>query len=81
VLTILGGKPVYAVDEFKPLDPGDPPVMPEWSPVHQYPGYWRQEATAHLNSSRCCGQDHHAHELGRFNPCNIPQWMLGPRGL
>jgi hypothetical protein len=42
--------------------------MPDWSPVHHYPGYWRPEATAHLNSSRCCGHDHHAHEPGRFNP-------------
>jgi predicted amidohydrolase YtcJ len=81
VLTILGGKPVYAVDEFKPLDPGDLPVMPDWSPVYHYPGYWRRETTAHLDSSRCCGHDHHAQEPGRFNPFNIPQWMLGPRGL
>src|SRR6201994_323213 len=39
VLTILGGKSVYAVDEFKSLDPGDLPVMPDWSPVQHYPGY------------------------------------------
>jgi hypothetical protein len=43
VLTILGGKPVYAAEEFKPLDPSDLPVMPDWSPVHHYPGYWRWE--------------------------------------
>jgi len=81
VLTILGGKPVYAVHEFKPLDPGDLPVMPEWSPVHHYPGYWRQEFTAHIDSRRCCGHDHPAHEPARIKPFNIPQWMLGPRGV
>src|ERR1700736_1755491 len=81
VLTILGGKPVYAVDEFKPLDPGDLPVMPDWSPVHHYPGYWRQEFTAHLDNNRCCGHEYHAHEPARISPFNIPQWMLGPRGL
>ncbi|HEY6767335.1 MAG TPA: amidohydrolase family protein, partial [Candidatus Sulfotelmatobacter sp.] len=81
VLTILGGKPVYAVDEFKPLDPGDLPVMPDWSPVQHYPGYWRQEFTSHLDTKRCCGHEYHAHEPARINPFNIPQWMLGPRGL
>jgi hypothetical protein len=81
VLTILDGKPVYAVDEFKPLDPGDLRVMPDWSPVQHYPGYWRQEFTAHLDTNRCCGHESHAHEPARINPFNIPQWMLGPRSF
>src|ERR1700728_3251490 len=33
VLTIVGGKPVYAAEEFRKLDPAIPPVLPEWSPV------------------------------------------------
>ena len=48
VLTILGGKPVYAAEEFKPLDPGDLPVLPDWSPVRIYPGYWKADFTANL---------------------------------
>lgn len=40
VLTILGGKPVYAVEEFKDLAPPLPPVLPEWSPVAAYGGYY-----------------------------------------
>ena len=56
VLTILGGKPVYAAEEFKPLDPGDLPVMPDWSPVHSYPGYWKPEKTAQLHAGACCGR-------------------------
>jgi predicted amidohydrolase YtcJ len=79
VLTILGGKPVYAVDEFKPLDPGDLPVMPDWSPVHHYPGYWNQQRELHVPS--CCGHEHHREQPARRNPLNIPQWMLGPRDL
>jgi predicted amidohydrolase YtcJ len=80
VLTILGGKPVYAAQEFKPLDPGDLPVMPDWSPVHHYPGYWNRERVLHVHS--CCGHEHHQEEQpARRNPLNIPQWMLGPRGL
>jgi len=39
VLTIVGGKPVYASADFKDLSPPPLPVMPEWSPVAQYGGY------------------------------------------
>ncbi len=42
VLTVLGGEPVYAAEELKPFGPGDLPVMPDWSPVHRWPGGWRQ---------------------------------------
>src|SRR5438105_4382172 len=36
VLTILGGKPVHAGDEFKDLGPPLPPAMPDWAPVRHY---------------------------------------------
>lgn len=39
VLTIVGGKVVYGSGEFGGLDPGMPPVLPEWSPVKVYGGY------------------------------------------
>ncbi len=39
VLTIVGGKPVYAAAEFKDLSPPPLPVIPEWSPVSAYGGY------------------------------------------
>ena len=79
VLTILAGKPVYAVEEFKPLDPGDLPVMPDWSPVHHYPGYWRQDADSQVHA--CCRHEHHERQFVRSNSLNLPQWILGPRGL
>ena len=82
VLTILGGKPVYAAEEFKPLDPGDLPVMPDWSPVHSYPGYWKTEkTTAHRHVHTCRGHDYDPHQPAHRGSFNIPQWMLGPRGL
>jgi hypothetical protein len=59
--------------------------MPDWSPVRIYPGYWKNAYTAHLS------HDHHhaacschvppTRSIARHNPFNIPQWMLGPRGL
>jgi predicted amidohydrolase YtcJ len=78
VLTILGGKPVYAAEEFKPLDPGDLPVMPDWSPVHHFPGYWKEDFTANLHVHQCCG---YGDQQVRNSSLSIPQWILGPRGL
>jgi predicted amidohydrolase YtcJ len=81
VLTILGGKPVYATEEFKPLDPGDLPVMPDWSPVRRYRGYWKANSTAHLRDAHAPGCGCAQHVPAKSNPFNIPQWILGPRGL
>ncbi len=39
VLTIVGGKLVYAAEEFTELASPPPPVLPEWSPVAAYGGY------------------------------------------
>ena len=39
VLTLLGGRPVHASDEFSDLAPPLPPAMPDWSPVNYYGGY------------------------------------------
>lgn len=33
VLTIVGGKPVYGAAEFAPLDLGEIPIAPDWSPL------------------------------------------------
>jgi len=37
-LTIVGGRVVYASDAFASLDPGAPPVSPDWSPVARFGG-------------------------------------------
>jgi predicted amidohydrolase YtcJ len=39
VLTIVGGKIVYATEEFSKLAPPALPVSPSWSPVKEYGGY------------------------------------------
>ncbi|MDJ0715302.1 MAG: hypothetical protein QNJ54_13935 [Prochloraceae cyanobacterium] len=38
VLTIVDGKPVYGVGEFKDQAPPPIPVSPDWSPVARYGG-------------------------------------------
>jgi predicted amidohydrolase YtcJ len=40
VLTIVGGKIVYAIDEFEAYAPSSIPVLPDWSPTHIYNGYF-----------------------------------------
>jgi predicted amidohydrolase YtcJ len=39
VLTVVGGKIVYSVDEFSRFGPPSLPVLPEWAPVAHYGGY------------------------------------------
>ena len=40
VLTITGGKIVYAAAPFSRLAPPQLPVAPDWSPVKTYGGHW-----------------------------------------
>jgi hypothetical protein len=41
VLTIVGGKVVYAAGPYSRLDPPPPPALAEWLPVRHYGGYHR----------------------------------------
>jgi len=76
VLTIVGGKIVYAVQEFQKLDPAPLPVLPDWSPIKVYGGYGapldtRKAARAgvpmpqHQHNAECHhhGCAHAAHQL------------------
>ncbi len=60
VLTIVGGKAVYAADEFTNLAPPAPPVLPEWSRVAAYGGY--AKATAVPASSHARSAFPHTHD-------------------
>lgn len=67
VLTVLGGKVVYADAEFKKRGPDDLPVSPDWSPVGKYGGYYRagrHESTIAAGAAvagRNLSASHHAH--------------------
>jgi predicted amidohydrolase YtcJ len=61
VLTIVGGKIVYADGPFAKLAPPALPVSPDWSPVKQYGGYCRapsMHAAANLCSAARASQSH-----------------------
>lgn len=76
VLTILGGKPVYAAEEFRHLDPPMPPPSPDWAPVGKFGGYYHAATAPALGHAKCCGGAH-----GHAPHWHGPQWMLGPKGL
>jgi len=65
LLTVVGGRVVYADGDFSALDPGVPPAMPDWSPVNFGSRYWKGDAARAamrtLPAARACGVHTHAH--------------------
>lgn len=73
VLTVVGGKVVYASGEFGPLSPGEIPVMPDWSPVARVPGHWKPSAPLQASVHCCSGPCAvHAHEHDRVRTSSVP---------
>src|SRR6202035_5091483 len=82
VLTIVGGKIVYATEEFSRLAPPALPVSPSWSPVKEYGGYAAGQrevvgashsaAYTHIGASRHGGKQAHLQVLG-----DLGLWGLG----
>ena len=82
VLTIVGGKVVYATAEFSRLAPPDLPVSPSWSPVKAYGGYAKRlnpavgashsSSCSHVEKSTDGGRHSHLQVLGDFG-----LWGLG----
>jgi predicted amidohydrolase YtcJ len=74
LLTVVGGKVVYATGDFAALDDSPPPpAMPDWSPVRKYGGFaaWKQGgesgaplqqvASTACDCARACGVHGHDH--------------------
>ncbi len=71
VLTIVGGRIVYAAGNFARFEQGaPPPAMPDWSPVRTYGGYgaWadRSVSASSVSAERAapCGCAHHCNVHG-----------------
>lgn len=41
VMTVVGGKIVFADEEYSSFNPPLPPVMPDWSPVNEFGGHYQ----------------------------------------
>ena len=46
LLTMVGGRVVYAAGPYAQLDAPPPPSLPDWLPVRQYGGYYKKSASA-----------------------------------
>jgi predicted amidohydrolase YtcJ len=76
LLTIVGGKIVYASAEFSKLARPALPVSPDWSPVKHYGGYQQAEkvtveAPEHVAFSA----------TDQKIPCEPHRWVLGEKGI
>jgi predicted amidohydrolase YtcJ len=67
VLTIVGGKVVYAGAEFANLAPPELPISPDWSPVKHYGGY-RQASTTQTEAPEHVALSTH-------------RWVFGEKGF
>jgi predicted amidohydrolase YtcJ len=69
VLTVVGGKPVYAAEEFSKLAPPLPPILPEWSPVSVYGGYAKPLPVAACSMVQHSPVHAHANREYDFGSC------------
>ncbi|MBK5374846.1 amidohydrolase [Pseudomonas sp. TH43] len=70
VLTVVGGKIVYAAGDFEDLGPRSIPVLPDWSPVVKVPGHWRPNSPLQAQIHQCsgpCAVHTHSHEKARMS--------------
>jgi predicted amidohydrolase YtcJ len=72
ILTIVGGKIVYAQDDFGSLAPPRIPVLPDWSPVNIFGGYYKTTAP-NLDIHCCAGScDVHGHDHDLARKSDVP---------
>lgn len=70
VMTVVGGKIVYAAGDFEDLGPRSIPVLPDWSPVVKVPGHWRPNSPLQTQVHQCsgpCAVHTHSHEKARMS--------------
>jgi predicted amidohydrolase YtcJ len=83
VLTVVGGRVVYAANEFEHLGPPPLPVSPDWSPAKTYGGYARtrpisaQDSTVNMQATRRLEPSDRLWTLGS----RARKWVLGESGL
>jgi predicted amidohydrolase YtcJ len=82
VLTIVGGRVVYATEEHASLAPPELPVSPDWSPVAHYGGYAKASTSlAGASHSAFCQHSELSHAEGSNGHVRVfgksGLWSLG----
>ena len=79
VLTIVGGKIVYASAEFSKLAPPPLKISPDWSPVKHHGGYQQsKKGVAEAPRAARSTVDHSARQkVHRWILCETGMWSLG----
>lgn len=75
-MTIMDGRIVYASDEFANHNPALPPVMPDWSPVNEFGGYYQMNHTGNIaqscGCSNACSLHDHDQGIAWNSPLPVP---------
>ena len=78
-MTIVAGNIVYAKGDFSNFSPPEIPVLPDWSPIKTYKGYYAAENTPDkeaivMNTVHSCtgSCDVHAHHHNAVRQSNLP---------
>ena len=76
VLTVMGGKVVYAAAEFARLDPPLPPASPDWSPVARFGGHHPVAVPDAVARDGCgcgngCAMHGHDHRIAWDSPLPV----------
>ncbi|MGH8523138.1 MAG: amidohydrolase [Gammaproteobacteria bacterium] len=75
VLTIVGGKVVYAAAPFERFAPPPLPVSPDWSPVATYGGYARSTALAQQSTAVISAEFARADNSAPGHGTRSPWWF------
>jgi predicted amidohydrolase YtcJ len=82
-LTLVGGRPVFAANDFRQYDPPLPAAMPDWSPVRIFGGYGAWGATTKQFSAHAAkplGCTNHRHRVGTSNARADLEHLWGASG-
>lgn len=77
VLTLVGGKVVYAAEEFAELAPPALPVSPDWSPVAKFGGSAKAETKSVAHQRHVCAE----HSLASNLRQQAHRWQTNASGL
>jgi predicted amidohydrolase YtcJ len=74
VLTIVGGKIVYATDDFSQFDMPLPPISPDWSPVQFFGGHQTPDNHYALQANPCLSPSCAVHGLHSHDG-KLSRWL------